>query len=283
MPILTRRGNGSVAELPDFDSPVVREYPTVANLAAAPGDVVLCDVTASFKWHVRADADKLVAHYLDTPFGGSSRLTVRADPLVDAESGTAARGVAGNGTAASGVAGGDVSVADGEPQSDAAQSDTDDGPASELAAGAIVDDGATHEALILGSRPGEWIVLGSGEAVDGVIEEVFRQGEADDSDLVTARDLTHPRGVFRLTGTTSVSTLEKVCSLDWSDPMMPDGAVASASVAKVTCDIARNDVDGAPSYLIFCDRSFGQYLFDALIDAGTEFGISVMAPAPAFG
>ena len=38
--------------------------------------------------------------------------------------------------------------------------------------------------------------------------------------------------------------LEKVCSLDWSDPMTPDGAVASASVAKVTCDIARNDVDG---------------------------------------
>ena len=69
--------------------------------------------------------------------------------------------------------------------------------------------------------------------------------------------------------------LEKVCSLDWSDPMTPDGAVASASVAKVTCDIARNDVDGTPSYLVFCDRSFGQYLFDALIDAGNEFGLVV--------
>ena len=45
----------------------------------------------------------------------------------------------------------------------------------------------------------------------------------------------------------------------------------------MTCDVARNDVDGddAPSYLIFCDRSFGQYLFDALIDAGDEFGLLV--------
>ena len=75
----------------------------------------------------------------------------------------------------------------------------------------------------------------------------------------------------RVTGSEATRLLEKVCGIDWSDHMTPDGAVLSASVALVTCDIARNDVSeddtsSRPSYLIFCDRSFGQYLFDALIE-----------------
>ncbi len=132
-------------------------------------------------------------------------------------------------------------------------------------------------ALVLGSRPGEWILLGTAEsaadaagALDGVAGE----------DFVTALDWTHGRALFRLTGHDAARMLEKVCSLDWSEEMTPDGAVASASVAKVTCDLAREDFDGKPSYLIFCDRSFGQYLFDALIDAGDEFGLSVGPACP---
>ena len=42
--------------------------------------------------------------------------------------------------------------------------------------------------------------------------------------------------------------LEKVCGIDWGDHMTPDGAVLSASVALTTCDLARNDSDGARSY-----------------------------------
>ena len=132
--------------------------------------------------------------------------------------------------------------------------------------------------LVLGSRPGEWIVLGTADAVAEAVEGlggVDSSDSVDSSDFVTALDWTHGRALFRVTGPAASRMLEKVCSLDWSDPMTPDGAVASASVAKVTCDIARNDVDGTPSYLVFCDRSFGQYLFDALIDAGEEFGLSV--------
>ena len=132
-------------------------------------------------------------------------------------------------------------------------------------------------ALVLGSRPGEWIVLGSADAVAKVVEGL---SDLDSSDFVTALDWTHGRALFRVTGHDAPRMLEKVCGLDWSDPMTPDGAVASASVAKATCDIARNDRDGIRSYLIFCDRSFGQYLFDALIDAGNEFGLAVGPSEP---
>ena len=151
-------------------------------------------------------------------------------------------------------------------------------------------------ALLLGSRPGEWIILGVARAVAEVVDgidglDVPTRNRAaklaqvaevvdgidglDSSEFVTTLDWTHGRALFRVTGSDAPRMLEKVCSLDWSDPMTPDGAVVSASVAKVTCDIARNDFDAEPSYLIFCDRSFGQYLFDALIDAGNEFGLVV--------
>ena len=132
-------------------------------------------------------------------------------------------------------------------------------------------------ALVLGSRPGEWVVLGTADTVTETVEGL---DGLDSSDFVTALDWTHGRALFRITGDSAPRMLEKVCSLDWSDPMTPDGAVVSASVAKVTCDIARNDVDGTPSYLVFCDRSFGQYLFEALIDAGDEFGLVVDPASP---
>ena len=134
---------------------------------------------------------------------------------------------------------------------------------------------AESGATVLGSRPGEWIVLG---APDAVAEAVGGLEGLDSPDFVSCLDWTHGRALFRVTGNEATRMLEKVCSLDWSDPMTPDGAVASASVAKVTCDLARHDVDGTPSYLVFCDRSLGQYLFDALIDAGNEFGL-VVGPA----
>ncbi len=135
---------------------------------------------------------------------------------------------------------------------------------------------ASGGALVLGSRPGEWIVLGTAHEVAEVVEDVV---ELDSQDFVTALDWSHGRALFRITGRDAPRVLEKVCSLDTSEAMTPDGAVASASVAKVTCDIARDDAGAVPSYLILCDRSFGQYLFDALIDAGTEYGLTVSSGA----
>lgn len=147
---------------------------------------------------------------------------------------------------------------------------------SAAAAGLDVGFGASRQdgdVLICGQRPGEWVLLGTADAAAAMAAGPDLTGH------VSVIDHTHSRALFRLTGPRSTSLLEKVCSLDWSEAMTPDGAVVSASVAKVNCDLVRQDRDGAPGYLVACDRSFGQYLFDALLDAGEEFGISV-GPSP---
>ena len=121
--------------------------------------------------------------------------------------------------------------------------------------------------LVAGQRPDEWLLVGPESAVQDLAGRLDRTGH------VSVIDATHSRAMFRLTGADAAPVLEKLCSLDWNDCITPDGAAVSGSVAKVTCDIIRNDLEGTPSYLISCDRSYGQYLFEVILDAGQEFDI----------
>jgi heterotetrameric sarcosine oxidase gamma subunit len=83
-------------------------------------------------------------------------------------------------------------------------------------------------------------------------------------------DVTHAHALLRLTGTAASGVLEKLCPVDLADPVTPDGAAFRSLVAGVTATVVRDDVEGGRSYLLQCGRSYGQYLRDALLDAGTE-------------
>ncbi len=142
-----------------------------------------------------------------------------------------------------------------------------DGTAAASALGLTFGSAETRgDVLVARTRPDEWIVFGTSEAVTAYV------GDLDLSGYASTVDITHSRLMFRITGSVAAKALEKVCSVDFSDPMTPDGACVGASVARVGCDIIRDDIDEVPSYRILCDRSFGQYLFDALVDAKAEFG-----------
>ncbi len=119
--------------------------------------------------------------------------------------------------------------------------------------------------LVVRIRPDEWMVLGEAETVSSYV------GGLDLAGYASSVDITHSRLLFRLTGDDAARALEKVCSIDFADHMTPDQGCTGGSVAKVSCDLVRDDQDGTRSYLILCDRSFGQYLFDALVDAKREF------------
>ena len=129
-----------------------------------------------------------------------------------------------------------------------------------------------HRTLVVGSGPGEWLLLappGTSAAVAGRVEEVPNE------EMVSIFDVTHGRALMRITGAKTVDLLAKVCGIDLSEEVTPDGAAFRSSVAKLVTDVVRDDLDGEQSYLLHCERSSGQYLFDALIDAGDEFGIEV--------
>ena len=128
------------------------------------------------------------------------------------------------------------------------------------------DDAGT---LTVGSGPGEWLLLAAPGAAPGLVD---RWRPVADDGLVTALDVTSGRAALRLTGPTAAAALAKVCAIDLAAATA--GSAFRSSVAKVVTEIVRDDRPGTPSYLLLCDRSFGRYLAEALLDAGAEFGIA---------
>lgn len=129
-----------------------------------------------------------------------------------------------------------------------------------------------HGTLVVGSAPGEWLLLGKpgeGRTLMRRLEELPAE------ELVSIFDATHGRSLVRITGPRAADLLGKVCAIDFSDGVTPDGVAFRSSVAKVVTDIVREDREDVRSYLLHCERSSGQYLFDSLSDAGEEFGIEV--------
>lgn len=151
---------------------------------------------------------------------------------------------------------------------------------------AIVDFGAENgdetgridgaEAVVVaGIRPDEIWLIGTRARVGAAWATMAAEPAWHEARAV---DLAPGVATFHLTGPSAPSVLEKLCSVDWSYTMTPDGAAVSAGVAKVGCDIVRADgfLSGpAPGYLIMCGRSYGHYLEGCLIDAGQEFDLVV--------
>ncbi len=97
----------------------------------------------------------------------------------------------------------------------------------------------------------------------------------------TCVDLTHGRALLRPTGEKGPRILARLSAIDLDDNLVPDGAALRTAVATVATDIIRDDRDGPRSYLLHCERSVGQYLFDALLRAGAEYGLAVDGFRPA--
>ena len=123
--------------------------------------------------------------------------------------------------------------------------------------------------LVCGTRPDEWTIYGAPGRSEAIAASVPTEG------FVTVIDITHGRAMLRISGVNATAALSKICNLDLSHELTPNGAVFSGSLGAVGCDWVRDDQDGQTSFLISCERSFGKFLFIAVADACAEFGLSV--------
>ena len=129
-----------------------------------------------------------------------------------------------------------------------------------------------HGSLVVGSGPGQWHIFADVGTQASVLAELQELTEASE-ELATVVDLTHGRALFRLSGTETPELLSKICALEFADDVIQDGSALRSSVAGVVTDIVRNDINGVRSYLVHCERSAGQYLWNTLLDAGAEYRI----------
>ena len=131
------------------------------------------------------------------------------------------------------------------------------------------------DVLTVGSGPGEWLLLAPpGQAADVVARLEDLAGRIS-GETVSVTDVSHGRALVRLTGQKAAQVLSAVCGIDLSDSVTPDGAAFRSSVAALATDVIRDDIAGVRSYLLHCERSSGQYFFDALLSAGRGLGIEI--------
>lgn len=137
---------------------------------------------------------------------------------------------------------------------------------------ARTDTAAIGDVLIVGSAPGEWLALGA-PGTGPALREHLETTAATSDEFTSVVDLTHGRALMRIRGRAAPEMLSKICSIDLHESVTPNGAAFRTSVATLVTDVVRDDDGGEPSFLLHCERSSGQYLFDALLDAGAEHHI----------
>lgn len=119
--------------------------------------------------------------------------------------------------------------------------------------------------------PGVWQAVAAEGALPGAraLREVLR-GAA------TVVDLSHARAALRLQGPAAARTLAKHCALDLHASVFPPGSATSTRFGHVGATLARIDASGNdPAFELLVFRGYAEFVFEALLEAGAEFGIRV--------
>jgi sarcosine oxidase, subunit gamma len=131
-----------------------------------------------------------------------------------------------------------------------------------------VAEGSNSRALWLG--PNEWLLvapLGTGLA------GTLAQGLSGRSVAVT--ELGDARAVLGLSGRNARDVLAKSCPLDLHPKSFGPGRCAQTRLSKIGALLEQRD--DPPSYEIYVARSVARYTWRWLEDAGSEYGVAVVA------
>jgi len=155
-----------------------------------------------------------------------------------------------------------------------------------VAAGAVVvaslGESPTEAGVVMEIKPKQILVaqLTADESLiltpPGAEKEIATLLEAEivsQNSFVSIIDQTSGLAGFSISGPESAGVMRKLCALSFNSKDFPNMHVAQGSFAKVRATILRHDRDSLPAFELFADRSYGEYLWDAILDAGMEFAM----------
>ena len=87
-----------------------------------------------------------------------------------------------------------------------------------------------------------------------------------------AVDLTSALAGAAITGPSAALVLSSVSGLDTSPGNLPDMGCAQGEAAGVHGIFVRADRGGVPGYRLYFGREYGEHVWEALLDAGREYG-----------
>jgi len=111
---------------------------------------------------------------------------------------------------------------------------------------------------------------GTAGAVHARVESVIQQ--TADSAGIHLTDVSSNFTAVQIVGPLSRELLRKLTALDLRSAQFPDLSCAQGSLASIHALVLRADIQAHLAYQVYCGREFGAYVWDALLDAGQEFG-----------
>ena len=137
--------------------------------------------------------------------------------------------------------------------------------------GAVIEIKPRH-ILVAQLTPDEFLILTS----PGEEKEIAASLEAEiatQDAIVSIVDQTSGLVGFSISGPESTEVMRKLCALSFNAIDFPNLHIAQSSFAKVRATIFRYDRGVFPRFELFADRSYSEYLWDAILDAGMEFDL----------
>ena len=119
--------------------------------------------------------------------------------------------------------------------------------------------------------PDEWLVV-TPDRRAARIEGALR--DALEGQHAALTKVSHSRTILALSGPEARAVLAKGCPLDFHPRVFEPGRCARSRLAK--CQVLIHQTDAAPTFEIHVNRSFAQYAWMWLEDAGKEFGVGIV-------
>lgn len=136
----------------------------------------------------------------------------------------------------------------------------------------------SNETLILWLGPDEWMLLSSGGAHEALLVGLSKALEGKHHQLV---DVSDQHCIIELAGIEARALLMKLTTLDLHPGAFQAGQVAGLLLGHAAATLSLADgrkKDAAPCFEIVVRRSFADYLWCLLADAGREFGLPQQEP-----
>jgi sarcosine oxidase subunit gamma len=94
----------------------------------------------------------------------------------------------------------------------------------------------------------------------------------DQSNMQSAFHVARADASFVLSGSEALNLLSELCVLDLRDATFPSNAIVMTQIAGISATLLRESLAGEQVYRIWCDGTYGAYLWEVLIEIAQELG-----------
>ena len=87
-----------------------------------------------------------------------------------------------------------------------------------------------------------------------------------------AYQVTRADAAYLLSGSEVLNMLSELCMLDLRECALPKNGLVMTQIAGISATLLRQNLHGEPVYRIWCDGTYGAYMWDMLLEVATELG-----------